>query len=176
MTLHYAITQGADVIGVQQASNPEGLPPGAVPLPAWAGWPLRPSPSHRLHVVAGALKWVDPRTLPEARAARIQALRDAREAAITAGFTWDSSPFDAAQLSQTRLLGLYISSQSPTFAPQPWRLADNTWRTLTAACVAGVCAALQAHVTAQFAQFAAREAAVNAASSIAEIDAVAWEA
>jgi hypothetical protein len=173
-TTHFARLVGDRVVGVVETDTAPGG--DWHPLQAWPGWAARPSPHAQPHVVAGAIVWLDGRTLPEARAARIQALRDAREAAITAGFSWDGSAFDSAQLSQTRLLGLYISSQSPSFAPQPWRLADNTWRTLTAACVAGVCAALQAHVRAQFAQFAAREAAVNAASSIAEIDAVAWEA
>jgi hypothetical protein len=169
----YALLEGTKITAVVSQDAPPDAAHAEITEPV--DWHTRPSPHAHPHVVAGAIVWLDGRTLPEARAARIQALRDAREAAITAGFTWDGSPFDAAQLSQTRLLGLYISSQSPSFAPQPWRLADNTWRTLTAACVAGVCAALQAHVRAQFAQFAAREAAVNAASSIAEIDAVGWE-
>ena len=147
----------------------------ALPADSWPGWGARPSPKHRPALVDGAVVWSDPRTLAQARLDRIAAMRAAREAAIASPFTWDGSSFDADQVSQTRLLGLFIASQAPAWPGQLWRLANNDWRLLDASDMADVWAALQAHLAEHFTTFATREAAINAAATLAAVDAITWE-
>lgn len=122
------------------------------------------------------MRWVDQRSLQDARLDAITKLKTNRDAAIAGGFTWDGSAFDADETSQARLLGLFVSSQSPTYEPVNWRLADNTWRTLSASDAAEVWTALQSHVRACFATFASLEQAANGAASAAELDAIQWPA
>ena len=79
-------------------------------------------------------------------------------------------------MSQTRLLGLFVDSQSSGFTSRAWRLSDNSWRVLNAADAAGVWGALTTHIDTQFIHFAAREAEVNspAADTLAKVDAIVW--
>lgn len=109
-------------------------------------------------------------TLAEAKAAKVKDLRALREVAISSGFTWDGSMFDSDQKSQTRILGAAIAAL-PSI---PWRLADNSWRTLSAADTTALWGALQAHIQQAFATFAAREAQVMAATTVEQVQAVAW--
>lgn len=171
----YTLPSKGQIVGVTEADDATGLPPGSTPLPNYAGIPPRPSPSHLLSVLNGALIWADPRTLAQARLDRVAAMRDAREAAINAGFVWSASPFDSDEKSQSRLLALVISAQLPGFVPREWRLANNTYRTLTAANASAVYMAFDAHVQAQFARFVARETAITNAPTIAAVEAVTWE-
>jgi hypothetical protein len=77
---HYAIYQGPDVVGVQEAASADGLPTGAVELQNWAGWTPRPSPHHSLRFFQGTLKWEDRRDATQAwvdvRASRDRLMKD----------------------------------------------------------------------------------------------------
>ena len=118
--------------------------------------------------------WVDLRDLAQQKADVMEALKQCRDAAIHGGFSWSGSQFDSDEVSQTRLLGLFVASQSPGFAPTDWRLADNTWRSLSAADAASVYVALAAHLRAQFEIFAGLEAPVSAAPDYAALETIAW--
>lgn len=159
------------VHGVDGQGNYLGLVP-AVQAAAIAAGP--PPAVGTWHWTAG--RWERTFTLLEVKAERISAMREAREAAINGTFTWDGSTFDADQISQTRLLGVFIASQAPGWPGQGWRLADNTWRTLSAADVAAVWAALEAHMRGHFVTFALREASISAAATAAAVNVITWEA
>lgn len=115
------------------------------------------------------------RTLAQARSERIAFLRARRESQERAGFVWGGSTFDSDDKAQMRIMGLAVAASAPAFEPATWRLADNTWRTLSASDALAVWGALQAHIRTQFETFAAREAMVNAAATVAEVDAITWE-
>ena len=168
----YAIKDGTRVLRVvEQATEPGEsfavVASSAIPAGGRAWKELREAD--------GALYWHDTRTLAQTRLDRIAAMRAAREAAIASPFTWDGSSFDADQVSQTRLLGVFIASQAPAWPGQLWRLANNDWRLLDASDMADVWAALQAHLAEHFTTFATREAAINAAATLAAVDAITWE-
>lgn len=161
------------VIYIERRDEPP-VEPGWVEVFSLPDWEA--NTGKLLHLTeGGAYQWIDPRTLEQAKAARVAAMRDAREAALAGWFTWDGSAFDSDQVAQTRLMGLYVASQAQAFEPAGWRLADNTWRVLDAEDTAAVWGALQAHIRATFAQFAAREAAIAAAQTNADIDFITWE-
>jgi hypothetical protein len=115
-----------------------------------------PSASH----VWSGIYWVYQPTLSDLRAERLAVLKAQRDAAVFGGFAWDSSRFDSDETAQSRLLGLFVSSQQPGYVDTPWRLANNNWRVLTATDAAAVYMALTNHVRQQFATFAALEFAV----------------
>jgi hypothetical protein len=141
---------------------------------AWPGWPSRPSANHQPMLQGGMVVWQDPRTEAQAREQKLAQLQAARDAVLFGSFTWDGSTFDSNADSQSRLMGLRVDAMLPTFTPRGWRLANNTWRTLSAADAAGIWVALTEHMEAQFRRFEAREAAVNAAQGIPAIDAIQW--
>lgn len=118
--------------------------------------------------------WVDARNLAAAQTSKLAELRDAREAAINSTFEWDGSVFDSDQVSQTRLLGLYLDSREEDFVATSWRLSDNSWRELSAEDARGVWLALKNHVKTHFDQFAEKEAQVMAAGTVAAVDAIQW--
>lgn len=141
---------------------------------ALTGWPAGEAGRTLRCTPQGQVFWHDARTLSEIKSARVASMRQAREDAINGTFAWEGSTFDADQVSQTRMLGAFIESQAPGFTTLNWRLADNSWRTLDADDVASVWAALRNHMQAQFATFAAREAAIASASTIGAVEAIAW--
>ena len=140
---------------------------------AWIERPASPGDYAEWGKAPGA--WFDPRTVAEAKVARLRAMRLARDVAIYGGMVWDGSGFDSDERSQSVLMGLYVDSKEAGFEDQPWRLADNSWRVLTAADAAGVWAALRAHVKAQFTRFAVVEYLIEQATTQAAVDAVSWE-
>jgi hypothetical protein len=146
-----------------------------LPEGAWPGWQARPSPSHKPRRIGNLVAWEDPRTLEQAREQRLAQIQAERDAVLFGGFQWDGSTFDSNADSQSRLMGLRVDAMLPTFTPRGWRLADNTWRTLSAADAAGIWVALTEHMEGQFRRFEAREAAINAATTVAAVDAVTWE-
>jgi len=114
--------------------------------------------------------WVTPTpTLDMARADKLAEMKARRDAIIFGGMTWDGSRFDTDEVSQARMLGAHISGQ-----PRTWRLADNTWRNLSAAEIGAVWLALDAHVQDAFAVFAVKEAQILAAETAEAVAAVTW--
>lgn len=122
-----------------------------------------------------SMQWQDARTLSQAKTERIQAMSAERDAAIAGGFMWNGSTFKSNAEAEIRLLDLKVAASQLGFISRNWRLADNTWRSLNAIEAAAVWAALDAHIQAQFLNFAARETTINNASTIAAVDAVTWE-
>ena len=160
---HYVIkTAAGEIVRIEQLTDPpDNLESGETVT-------LLPSDQTPAQVMRAS------RPLAQIKAERVRQIKTARDAAIYGTFVWDDSVFDADQVSQTRILGLKVASTDVNYAPIAWRLADNSWRQLSAADAGGVWDALQAHVSGHFHTFAAREAAIMIATSIAAVDAVTW--
>lgn len=169
---HPTLTQRVE--GVNVYADGSQVPQGEVVITNWGTVGPPPFDGAEMRQSSGVLFWHDTRTLTDAKAARVALMREARDAAINGTFTWDGSGFDADQVSQTRILGLKVASTEAGFTGQAWRLANNTWRTLSAADAAGVWTALQTHVAGHFTTFASRDAAIAAATTVAVVDAITW--
>lgn len=63
--------------GIVEADDPPNPNSGFVHLPNWAGWSVRPSPSHTPTIANGALLWQDMRTAAQVWA-DIRTARDVR--------------------------------------------------------------------------------------------------
>ncbi len=107
--------------------------------------------------------------------AEIKRMRDLREFST---FVWDGSTFDADDISQRRIQGAAMLAMIAQSAGQPfsidWTLADNSIRSLTDAQMLAVGEALGVHVETQHAIARTLRAAINAATTKAEVDAVVW--
>jgi len=113
--------------------------------------------------------WVDQRPLNSVRADKLRELKLIRDQLLEGGFVWDNSTFDSdIAVSQPRLLGLFTSAVNGLLPPggQPWRLKDNSWRTLSAADAIAVWGAFQMRMAALFQAFGVHEATVNAETDI----------
>ena len=134
--------------------------------------PERPSPVHTFDYTTK--QWYDPRTLNDIKLAKWEIIKQARSSAEFGGFTWDGSPFDSDAISQSRIQGaLQLAALIPDFSID-WTLADNTVRTLSAADLANVGAALGMHVAAQHAKARLLRSQIEVATTVAEVDAVTW--
>ena len=119
-------------------------------------------------------QWYDPRTLPDLKAAKWAQIKRDRDEAEFGGFTWNGSLFDSDAISQSRIQGaLQLAALIPDFSID-WTLADNTARNLSAADLANVGAALGMHVAAQHAKARLLRSQIEAATTVAEVDAVTW--
>lgn len=176
---HDAVTMA--VAGFVDSSTPPVATPGspyafgamATPL---AQFPAAPYTGAVLRYVPASqsVQWDDTRSTGQARSQRLDTMRQARETAIATTFTWDGSTFDADDASQTRIAVTALAATQAGYQPTPYRLADNTWRTLSAADALAVCAALQAHLRAQYDRFQQREQSINNAASKTAVDSVVW--
>lgn len=119
-------------------------------------------------------QWEDTRTLQDFKDAQWTLIKLARTNAEYAGFTWDGSTFDSDAISQNRITGaVTLAMMSPAFVID-WVLADNTTRLLDQSGMAQVGAALGTHVATQFAKGVMLRAAIEAATTQAEVEAVVW--
>lgn len=123
-----------------------------------------------------AERWVASPTLLALKAAKMAEMKAARDAQQYGGFTWDGSVFDSDPRSQTVLLGMFTTAALGGLPDTSFRLKDNTWRVITSADMLSIWATFQALVAESFDQFEARETAVFAAASIAEVEAISWPA
>lgn len=137
-------------------------------------FPARPTTNHLFDF---ALKqWVDTRTLQEVQAAAWGTMKAIRSQKEAAGFTWDGSAFDSDQVSQSRIMGaVQLAGMNPAFEI-PWTLQDNTVRVLSASDMMAVGAALGAHVAAIFARAQELRLEIYAATTIAAVEAITWDA
>jgi len=119
-------------------------------------------------------QWYDARALDQIKADQWEKIKAARSQAEFGGFTWDGSPFDSDALSQQRIIGAsQLAGITPGFLID-WTLADNTVRTLNGAEMQAVGVALGQHVNAQHVKARGLRQQIDAASTAAEVEAVAW--
>lgn len=138
---------------------------------AFVAFPPKPHASARFDFATQ--EWVD--DLAKARALQWAKIKAARETAEFGGFTWDGSRFDSDLTSQSRIQGaVQLAGLDPVNFSLDWTLADNSVRALNAQDMTAVGAALGAHVAAQHALGRTLRSQIEAASSPAAIDAIAW--
>lgn len=143
---------------------------------AWVAIPTQPS---RHHVFDWVTKeWTDARTLQDLQATKWAEIKRHRDDAEFAPFTYNAMEFDG-DLNAQRRLGSYISvSKSALAAGDPFSaefiLADNTVVTLSAQDFVGIELAKVQAVAAAFAHATALRSQIEAATTVAEVDAVTW--
>lgn len=122
--------------------------------------------------------WADVRTNADLRATQWEKLKKSRDSAEYGGFVWDGSTFDSDLTSQSRIQGasqmaILAKSGEQAFLIE-WTLADNSIRTLNADEMIGVGMAMGMHITAVHTQGRAKREEINNATTVEEIEAVAW--
>lgn len=125
-----------------------------------------PPSSH--HVFDYAFKqWVDPRTLDEIKNQKWQEIKKQRDALEFAGFEFESGLYDSDQVSQGRIMGAALAG-----VDQIWTLKDNSTRLLTAAQLQQLYAAMAQHVAQCHERGRIARAAIEAAQTKEEVEAV----
>lgn len=123
-------------------------------------------------------QWVDGRSLVEHRAARWAVLKAQRDVLERSGFEWDGSTFDSDLVSQSRIQGAAQLATLAKIGSQPfsitWTLADNTTRALDADEMIAVGMAMGMHINALIAQSRALRDAIEAATTIEEVQEISW--
>jgi hypothetical protein len=116
--------------------------------------------------------------LKKTKADKWDELKLARDAAEAAGFEWDGSLFDCDDNSQRMITGAVVAvslaAQAGQPVQQPWTLADNTVRVLSAADMAAVGVAAGAHINTQRAIARDLRVQLEAATSPDQVRAIAW--
>jgi hypothetical protein len=166
------ITAAPDATVVPQGHTVVAL---AEPL---SGWPAGPAEGALQCSPDGTLSWVDVRTLAQAQAQAWERIKLARAAHIDAGIVTPYGAFQTAPPERQNIAEGVLLARTLTDLGQPvsiaWTLADNTVVTLDATAMVNVGLLLgslvqQAHATAR-----TLRAAVDAATTIEEADAVQW--
>lgn len=125
-----------------------------------------------------SMSWVDARTLGEVKAQRWAQIKAQRDAVEFGGFTWSGDEFDSDAESQARIMGAVQMALIAAQAEQPfaidWTLADNTVRSMSAADIVSAGLALGEHVAAAHGIARTLRAAIDACTTAAEVEAVAW--
>jgi Domain of unknown function (DUF4376) len=123
-------------------------------------------------------QWIDERPLSLAKFHKWQEIKRARTAAEFGTFTAGGHELDADRDSQIRLMSAMQSAIDARSLGEPfqldWTLTDGTEATLTRAQVIGAGRALQQHVNAQQTKAKALKAQIEAATTVAQVDAVVW--
>ena len=118
---------------------------------------------------------LDPLTpIETVRKVKWSQIKRARDEAEFGGFTWDGSPFDSDAISQSRIQGaVQLAAMAPGFTID-WTMTNNSVRNLNREDMANVGAALGMHVAAQHAKARTLRSQIEAATTVAEVDAVTW--
>ena len=178
MTNKYAAVQGGLITSILDADHNPGE--GWAPIPSTFQWSDRPSRAHRPHLIDGAVVWQDDRILADVKAAKWEAIKAARTAAIDAHLvtpygTFDAGPEDRANITDAVLLVQTMASLgTPTTVT--FTTATNTVVTLTTAQMVNVGLLLGAKVQGAYATARALRATIEAAETVAGVDDVTWPA
>lgn len=150
----------------------EGRASTYVSAGALVSLPPQPSGTHAFDWITK--QWFDARSLDEIKAAKWTRLKADRTVAESAGFEFEGMTFDSNAVSQSRIQGAVLMAQSDQNFTVNWTLADNTVATLGQAQMIGVGVALAAHVSSVFAHSQGLRAELDAASTVAEVEALRW--
>lgn len=136
--------------------------------------PASPGPGYDWDTTTKA--WVP--NLAAAKAAKWAEMKAARSAAEYGGFTYNNQTFDSDFQSTQRILGTVtmarIAAGNGQAFQTDWTLADNSVATLTGGQFIALGVALGQHVQAIYAQARARRAAIEAATTVEEVNAITW--
>jgi hypothetical protein len=136
----------------------------------------RPSP---IHILDAGGQWVDPRTLADLKLTKNAEINAARLAANRGTFTFAGKQIACDELSRSDIDGFNgIVSLTGTLPPDWigfWKTADNDYLAIPdVATWTGLYAAMVAQGQANFAHSQALKAALAAAATAAEVEAIVW--
>lgn len=125
------------------------------------------------------MSWVDTRTLEQTKADRWEVIKAARAAHIDAGLVTPYGQFQTAPLERQNITDAVLLAQTLTAMGQPvaidWTLADNTVVTLGLPEIVTVGLLLGQRVQEAHAHARTLRAAIDAATTVAEIEAITWD-
>ena len=132
--------------------------------------PSKPSDEHIFDYASK--QWVY--DLTQHRAEKWAEVKQARSAEEFGTFVWNDYTFDCDGVSQRRIQGAVQLAALDSTLTMDWTLADNTVQTFTASEYAQIGQALAAHVNACHVKGREKRAAIDAATTEAELDAITW--
>lgn len=142
----------------------------------FVAFPASPSTNHRWDWATKA--WADPRTLAQHQTDKWTQIKAARDAAINAALTTPYGMFDCNEASRTNITDAVLMLQTLAGLGTPttidFTLADNSTVTLTTTQMVTVGLLLGQKVQTAHGQGRARRAAIDAATTTAQVDAVVW--
>lgn len=148
--------------------------PGYVENSNYYELPPQPSDAHVFNYVTR--QWEDLRTLDDFKAEKWGAVKAQRDAQEFGPFLWGSLTFDGDAESKSRLSLAAMAAQAEIASGQSWSvdwtLADNSTVTLSAPDVIGVVQAMGAAITAAHQAARLKRAAIEAAQTIEDLDAI----
>lgn len=89
-------------------------------------------------------------------------------------FVWSGHTFDCDEVSQRRIQGAVQLAALDSTTSMDWTLSDNSVQTFNATQLQDIGQALAAHVNACHVKGRAKRAAIDAATTEAELDAISW--
>ena len=178
MTSYAMVDEAGAVMRVERCDE---TPAGGslTPVPLLASTTILPSKPYAkatLRVANGALYWSDDRTLADARAEKWAAMKVARSAGLNGTFSAGGLTYNC---NREAIVMAAVEALLAKAAPEPawtktWTLADNTSATLTADQVLAAARACGDHIGALWATARTLRAQINAAATIAAVDAITW--
>jgi hypothetical protein len=139
-------------------------------------FPFRPSPEHTFNWTTK--QWIDSRTLTDVKATQWSAIKVAREAAITKPLVTPYGTFDATPGAQKSITDAVLMLQTLESMGTPetidFTLADNTTATLTTQQMVHVGLLLGAQTQTAYTVGRGLRAQIEAATSIADVEAITW--
>lgn len=140
--------------------------------------PVPLAPEKQMEWVAAPVPPPVPPTLDELKTAKRAEINAKRAELETSGFSYLGKKFDSDQRSADRMQVAAIAAQSALMAGQPfqldWTAMDNTFVPLDAAGVLGLIGAFASYGLSLHEQAKALKAQVDAATTVAEVEAVTW--
>lgn len=124
-----------------------------------------PSEHHQFSYTAK--EWFDSRTLIDLKNEKWEQFKKLRDDLEFGGFEFEGHIYDSDRISQGRIMGAAMSQTD-----QVWTVADNTTVSLTATQLASLYATLQIHVANAHARGRTARQALDAATTVEEIDAI----
>lgn len=118
--------------------------------------------------------WVDARTLQDHKDLKWIEIKNVRDAVEFGQMVYGGNTYDIDDLSQRRIQGAVQLAGLDGALTMDWTLADNSSVTLTAADIIGLGVALGVHVNAAHVQARTRRASIEAATTVAEVNAIVW--
>jgi hypothetical protein len=139
--------------------------------------PAQPSGAHVFDWTTK--QWVDPRTLKDLQDARWEIIKAARAAYIDAPLSTPHGTFDSDASARTSITDAVLMLKSQEDLGQAgtidFTLADNSVVTLTTSQMVEVGLLLGQKIQQAYTTSRARRAAIEAATTPAEVDAISWD-
>ncbi len=176
MTYYAQVDGSGNVLSVIQSDGPPQIDGD------WSavvgGIPPRAGEAHEMRLQGGALVWIDPRTISQAREDRWEVIKAARTAAIDAPLatpygTFDCGPADRTNITDAiTLLQTMASLGTPTTVT--FTLADNSVVTLTTEQMINVGLLLGQKIQSAYAIGRDLRAAIDNAASVEALESISW--